>query len=113
VLRVPGDAEEQGQVTARGVAGDADTLWIDVVLSSIRPHPAHRCLAVVDGRRELVLRGEAVGDGDGDVALLGQFDATAVPALAVAGAEAAAVDADHSREQDSNPDMLGLSGSES
>ena len=41
----------------------------------VGPQPADGRLDVVDGRRELVLRGQAVGDGHGDVAVLGEADA--------------------------------------
>src|SRR5262249_5352540 len=57
------------------------------------------CLHVVNGCRKWVLRGQAVADRDGDVAVLCQADAQSVVALSAAGAEATAVNADDRRQR--------------
>ena len=56
-------------------------------------------LHVMDGRRELVFRGEAITDRHGNVALLCQPNAKAVVSLPSASTETAAVDAGNRRER--------------
>src|SRR5262249_15755642 len=97
-LDVRRHAEELRQVAAGRPARDADAVGVEVILAGVGPQPAHRLLDVVDGGGERVLRRQPVGHGRRDVALLRQAHAQAVVAVAVAGAEPAAVDAEHRRE---------------
>ena len=81
-------------MSAGRTAGHADPLRVDLVLCRIGPQPADGRLGVVDGGRELVLRREAIGDRRRDVAALGELLAERVVRLPLAGAKAAAVNAE-------------------
>ena len=93
-LDVGGDAQKLGQMSARGAAGDADPLRIDVVFGGVGPQKADGRLHIMHGGGKRIFRSETVADGDGHVALLGELHAQGVVARAVAGAEAAAMDAE-------------------
>ena len=98
-LDVPGYAKELSQVSARRTSRDADAIRIDLVFLRIGPQPANGRLHVMDGRRELIFRCEAIADRHGDVAMLGQPNAKAVVSLPAAGPEAAAVNAGNRRKR--------------
>jgi len=84
-------------MAAGRVAGHADPVGIDVVRRGVRAQPAQRGLHVVDRGGVGELRRQAVGHRRGGVPVLGEHLAAAVPALALAGAEAAAMDAEDRR----------------
>ena len=78
-VRVTGRARERGEMTAGGIAPDADARGVEIELRGVGAEPAKGGLHVLDlrgvrdvggiGRGELV-RGEAVADGgDGDVVI--------------------------------------------
>jgi len=94
-----GGGEEGGEVTAGGVAGDADGVGIDAVGGGIGAEPADGGLGVVERGGKLRLTGEAVTDGDGDEAARGERLGEWPHAGAVAAGPAAAVDADDGRER--------------
>ncbi len=79
-------------------AGHADPVGVDVVLRGVGPQPANGRLDIVNGGGEGIFRSQPIGDGHGDIAVLGQAEAQAVVTLAIAGPEAAAVDAQDRRE---------------
>ena len=82
-------------MAAGGAAGDANAVWVDTIFCSIGPNPADCCLGVMYRSRELVFRSEPIGNCDGCKAIAGQILNEAIVAIAFAGAEAAAVDADN------------------
>ena len=92
------DAEELGEVAAGGTAGGADAGGVDVIFGGVGAQPADGGLAIVHGGGEGEFGGEAVGDGDGDVAVLGEDDAEFVVGVARTGAEAPAVNAEDGGE---------------
>src|SRR5579872_1766172 len=85
-------------MAARGAAGHADAIGVDVVPGGVRAKPPDSRLHVVDGGGERVFRREPVGDRGGDVPAIRELADQAVVSIARAGPEAAAVDAEHGGE---------------
>jgi hypothetical protein len=79
-------------MSARRAAGDADAIGVDAELSGIGAKIAYGRFHIVQRGGELKLRSEPVSNCSGHIASLGEPDAERQVALAIAGAEAAAVD---------------------
>jgi hypothetical protein len=85
-------------VAAGGVADCADAVGVDVIFVGVGAEPSDGGFRIMHGGGELIPGCEAIGDGDRDVATVGELFAEGVPAFAVAGAKSAAVDGDDGGE---------------
>ena len=98
LLDAGGDAEELGEVATGGSTGDTDAVRVDVIFGGACAQPADGGFTVMDCGGEGIFGRKTVGDGDGDISVLGEVKAELVVSFAGAGAEAAAVDADDGGE---------------
>ncbi len=96
---VRGDSQKLRQVSAGRTSRRANAVGVDVVLFRVGSQPAHGRLRVMHCRGELVLGRQPIADSYGDIALLCEFEAQAVIAVAVPGAKSAAVNAHNCRKR--------------
>jgi hypothetical protein len=76
-LRALSDPEVSSQAGAGGNTVGTDASWVDAVGGCLGPHPAHGSLHVIEGSRPGWTRlrqvDEAIVDGKGDVAAVGEM----------------------------------------
>ncbi len=89
---IAGDGEELGPGGTGGGADGTHVGGIKVIFGGVGTEEADGGFDVVKREGELVMGRETVGDGGGNVAVLGKANGEGKIALAVAAAEAAAVD---------------------
>src|SRR5438477_5004685 len=93
------DTKKLCEVPAGGIACDANPVGIDLIDGGICLQPSNGGFDIENRRWELVFWGEAVTRRDRDIASLSELDQQRIVGIAVARAKAAAVNAEHTREQ--------------
>ena len=93
-----GHPQQRDQVSAGRIADGTDPVGVDLVVRRVFAHPADRAFAILDLRRKLVLRRQAIVDRHAREAGLGQPIGKAVKAVFAAATPPTAVNHEHARK---------------
>ena len=91
LVHAGGEPQHQHEMTARAAAERADMLGVNGILRRVGTEETDGRFRVLERSRELISRGQAIGDGRGNVAVLGQFHGQRNVTLLGPGAKTSAV----------------------